>query len=116
MTDGPFYQHVNSFGTPPLVSTTIHISGLDHAACILATPGSAHPLARMHAGLLLTCWLGFRQVGFELWVLTHWVTTTSFMRSLSMPRFRAYLGATAALFGAEWVMGRQSPAEPHQQL
>ena len=30
---------------------------------------------------------------------THWVTTTSFMGSLPIPRFWAYLGATSAWFG-----------------
>jgi len=79
-----------------LVSTTIRISGLDHAACILATPGSAHPLARMHAGSLLTCWRGFRQGGLARGVLTYWVTTTDFMGFRPLPRFRAYLGATSA--------------------
>ena len=48
-----------------LVSTTLLISGLHHAACILATPGSVPLLAETHAGSLLTCWLGFRQVGLE---------------------------------------------------
>ncbi len=85
-----------------LVSTTILIAGLHHAACILATPGSVQPLAGMHAGSLLTCWLGFRQVGLEPFpVLTHWATTTNFMGLLPFPRFRAYLGATSAWFGAD---------------
>src|SRR5438034_823814 len=80
-----------------LVSTTILIAGLHHAACILATPGSVQPLAGMHAGSLLTCWRGFRQVGLEPFpVLTHWATTTNFMGLLPFPRFRAYLGATSA--------------------
>jgi len=48
-----------------LLSTTLLFSGLHHAACLLATPGSIHPLAGMHAGSLLTCWLGFDQVGLE---------------------------------------------------
>jgi len=87
-----------------LVSTTILISGLHHAACILATPGSVQPLAGMHAGSLLTCWLGFRQVGLEPFpVLTHWATTTNFMGLLPFPRFRAYLGATSAGFGTVQV-------------
>src|SRR2546425_954385 len=78
-----------------LVSTTILIAGLHHAACILATPGSVQPLAGMHAGSLLTCWRGFRQVGLEPFpVLTHWATTTNFMGLLPFPRFRAYLGVT----------------------
>jgi len=48
-----------------LVSTTIHISGLNHAACVLATPGFVRPLTGRHAGSLLTGWLGVSQVGLE---------------------------------------------------
>ena len=48
-----------------LLSTTLLISGLNHTACILATPGSVPPLAETHAGSLLTGWLGFDQVGRE---------------------------------------------------
>lgn len=47
-----------------LLSTTIHISGLHHAACLLVTPGFVRPLAGRHAGSLLTCWLDVSQVGF----------------------------------------------------
>jgi hypothetical protein len=61
-----------------LLSTTIHISGLNDAACILATPGFAHPITVMLAGSLLTCRLSFSQVGFELVALTYWVTSTIF--------------------------------------
>ena len=39
------------------------ISGLNHAACLLATPGSVRPLTGRHAGSLLTCWLDVSQVG-----------------------------------------------------
>jgi hypothetical protein len=45
------------------LTTTIPISGLHHAACLLATPGSVRPLTGRHAGSLLTCWLGVNQVG-----------------------------------------------------
>ena len=45
--------------------TTIHISGLHHAAYLLATPGSVRPLTGRHAGSLLTCWLDFSQGGLE---------------------------------------------------
>ena len=45
--------------------TTIPLSGLHHAACLLATPGSVRPLTGRHAGSLLTGWLGVDQVGFE---------------------------------------------------
>jgi hypothetical protein len=48
-----------------LLSTTIHISGLNHAACVLATPGFVRPLAGRHAGALLTGWLDVSQVGLE---------------------------------------------------
>jgi hypothetical protein len=48
-----------------LLTTTILISGLNHAACILATPGFVRPLTGRHAGSLLTGWLGVRQVGLE---------------------------------------------------
>ena len=47
------------------LSTTIHIAGLNHAACLLATPGFVRPLTGRHAGSLLTCWLDFSQVGLE---------------------------------------------------
>ena len=84
-----------------LLSTTLPISGLNHMACVLATPGSVPLLAETHAGSLLTCWLGVRQVGLEPFpVLTHWATTTHFMGFRPLPRFRAYLGATSAWFGA----------------
>jgi hypothetical protein len=46
------------------MSTTIPISGLNHAACILATPGFVQPLTGRHAGSLLTGWRGVNQVGF----------------------------------------------------
>src|SRR5262249_13381861 len=48
-----------------LLSTTLPISGLHHAACILATPGSVRPLTGRHAGSLRIGWLGVHQVGFE---------------------------------------------------
>ena len=43
--------------------TTIPISGLNHAAYLLAPPGSVRPLTGRHAGSLLTCWLDFSQGG-----------------------------------------------------
>ena len=46
--------------------TTIHVSGLTHAAYLLATPGSVRPFTGRHAGSLLTCWLDFSQGGFAL--------------------------------------------------
>jgi hypothetical protein len=40
------------------------------------------------------------QVGLAPMVRTHWVTTANFMRLLSIPRLRAYLGATSAWLAA----------------
>ena len=55
-----------------LLSTTILIAGLNHTACLLATPGSVPPLAETHAGSLLTGWRGFSQVGLE----PYWLAPT----------------------------------------
>ncbi len=56
------------------MSTISLFSRLDHAACILALPGSEHTLTDMHAGfttnLLAILWLGG--------TYTHWVTMTNF--------------------------------------
>jgi hypothetical protein len=48
-----------------LLSTTLHMSGLHHAACVLATPGFVRPLTGRHAGSLLTGWLDVSQGGLE---------------------------------------------------
>src|SRR3989442_8142932 len=62
-----------------LLTTTIHISGLNHAACLLATPGSVRPLTGRHAGSLLTGWLGVSQVGFE----PYWLAPTGKKQPIS---------------------------------
>jgi len=41
------------------------VSGLYHAACVLAPPGSIRPLAGRHAGAFLTGWRGVDQGGLE---------------------------------------------------
>jgi hypothetical protein len=46
--------------------TTLPFSGLNHAAYLLATPGSVRPFPGRHAGSLLTCWLDVSQEGFAL--------------------------------------------------
>ena len=84
--------------------TTIHISGLNHAAYLLATPGSVRPLTGRHAGSLLTGWLGVSQVGLEPEVLTYWATTTNFIGCLLLPRFRAYLGASTHIAGRLYTL------------
>src|SRR5207253_6217346 len=80
---------------------------------------SFHPAPYAHCWVctwmsLLTCWLGFDQVGLELSVLTHWVTITNFMGLHPIPRFRAYLGATSALFGAVSRQATVLSPSPHR--
>ena len=48
-----------------LWTTTVLISELHLAACRLATPGSVQSLTTLHAGSLLSCWLGVAQMGLE---------------------------------------------------
>ena len=48
-----------------LWTTTLLISELDAAAYRLATPGSVQSLTKLHAGSLLSGWLGVAQVGLE---------------------------------------------------
>jgi hypothetical protein len=59
-----------------LLSTTIQISGLNHAACFLAPPGFGLPLPALPAGFatdpLARLWSGG--------TYTHWVTLTNFYR------------------------------------
>src|SRR5712692_9146489 len=84
-----------------LLSTTLRISGLHHAACLLAPSSFVRPWLGVHVACapdrLARLWSG----GTCALALTHWVTTTHFMRSLSIPRLRAYLGATSARLARE---------------
>ena len=80
-------------------TTTTKISGLHHAACVLATSGFVPPITETHAVSLPTCWLSFGQV--RLWLLpalTHWATMTSFMGFLPVPMPRIYLGTRCGSF------------------
>jgi hypothetical protein len=67
----------------------VQISGLNAAACTLATPGSIHPVTGMHAGSLRTCWLGFDPVGLALLLAAHRLGNISEFQYLlsSSPRF-----------------------------
>jgi hypothetical protein len=49
----------------PSASTTLQISGLHHAACVLAPPGFAPRLAATHAGLATDLRTGFGRVGLS---------------------------------------------------
>jgi hypothetical protein len=67
--------------TYPL-STIIHFSEFDDAACVLASPRlRTPPLSDRPSVRLPTRWLAFGRVGLEL-PLTHWVTLTCFKRCL----------------------------------
>ena len=84
-------------------------AGLDHLACALAPPGSVPLLAETHAGSLLTCWRGLRQVGLAPSpVRTHWVTTTNFIGFLGKIHIQrkvnnSFLGQTSACDTAPFV-------------
>src|SRR5499426_166757 len=84
-----------------LWTTTIHISGLHHAAYILVPSSFVLPLLGVHVDftpdLLARLWSGGICTSP---VRTHWVTLTNFMGSLPIPRFRVYLGTSSAWFGA----------------
>ena len=66
------------------LSTTIHFSGFNSAACALAFPLlRTPPLSDRPSVRLPTRWLAFDRVGFaDSRPLTHWVTLTCFKRCL----------------------------------
>ena len=86
-----------------LMTTTLPIAGRNDAACLLVPSSFVRPLLGGHVAfppaLLARRWSG----GICLFRRTHWVTSTHCMRSLSIPRFRAYLGASKRLLGSESV-------------
>jgi len=86
-----------------LWTTTIHISGLHHAAYILVPSSFVLPLLGVHVDftpdLLARLWSGGICTSP---VRTHWVTLTNFMGSLPIPRFRVYLGTSSAWLGRDW--------------
>ena len=100
-----------------LWTTTLHISGLHHAACLLVPSSFVRPLLGVHVeftpDLLARLWSGGICTSP---VRTHWVTTTNFMGSLPIPRFRVYLGTSSAWFGAgralDFMLPRALPGPP----
>ena len=85
------------------LTTTIHISGLNNAACFLTTPGFTHPLQAMHTGSLPTGWLGVSRVGFEPCAAgSHPLGHDHEFHELSPnPLVSGFLGATMLLLGRE---------------
>jgi hypothetical protein len=71
-----------------LLSTIIHFSGFNDAACVLALPLLRTPRFRGRSSVRLpTWWLAFGRVGLEsLRPLTHWVILTCFKRCLLYSR------------------------------
>ena len=65
---------------PCPLSTIIHFSGFDYAACVLASPLLRTVLFSTRSSVRLpTRWLTFGRMGLESFrPLTHWVTLTSF--------------------------------------
>jgi hypothetical protein len=92
-----------------LLTTTIHISGLNDAACFLTTPGFTHPIPAMQAGSLPTGWLGISRVGFEPCAAgSHPLGHDNEFHELSPnPLVSGFLGATMRGLGG-W--GRRNPA------
>ena len=68
---------------PCPLSTIIHFSGFDSAACVLASPLlRTPPLGDRPSVRLPTRWLTFGRMGLDGFrYLTHWVTLTSFKSS-----------------------------------
>src|SRR5262249_3829237 len=84
-----------------LLSTMIGISGLHHAACLLGPSSFVRPLLGMHVEFPTDLRVRLSSGGTgAVMARTHWVTTTPFMRVLSIPRFRAYLSATNNAFAS----------------
>ena len=88
-----------------LLTTTLHSAGRNDAACLLAYSSSVRPLLGWHVECATDRLARRSSGGTGTLVRTHWVTTTNFMRFLSIPRLRAYLGASKRLFG----MTREEP-------
>ena len=83
-----------------LVSTTLRISGLHHAACLLVPSSFVRPWLGVHVDVTTDLLARLSSGGIEaLSAFTHWVTTTNFMGFRPLPRFRASLGATSAGLG-----------------
>lgn len=78
------------------------------AACCPRVPSSAvRPLLGVPVAVTPALRARRSSGGTCTFARTHWVTVTRVLSSLSIPRFRAYLGATSARLGAVWV---QCPA------
>ena len=73
---------------PCPLSTIIHVSEFDYAACDLASPLlRTAPFGTRSSVRLPTGWLAFGRVGLESFrPLTHWVTLTCFKRCLLYSR------------------------------
>ena len=76
------------------VTTTLQMSGLHDAACLLAPSSFVRPFLGGHVACAPDRLARRSAGGSGIVIRTHWVTATHFMRSLSIPRFRAYLGAS----------------------
>jgi hypothetical protein len=82
-----------------LLATTIPLSGLHPAACLLVPSRFVHPGLGWHVACTTALLARHASGGTCALALTPRVATTSVMGFHPMPRSRAYLGATSAGFG-----------------
>jgi len=84
-----------------LLSTTIHFSEFNDAACILASPLLRTPPFEDRPSVRLpTGWLAIGRVGLDGFrYLTHWVTLMSFKGYHPYSLFRIYLGTSIWFVG-----------------
>ena len=86
---------------PYPVTTIIHFSEFNNAACALAFPlFRTPPLSDRTSVRLSTGWLGLGRVGF----FTHWVTSTIFKGVTPIPSSRVYLGTSTDLLARTLVI------------
>ena len=117
------WMHCVGFFSPrvgrlSLRTTIIHISGLNSAACTLATSGSIHLITEVHADSLRTCRLNVGPVGLAL-LLTRVahrlgsINEFQYLLSEVILPFRAYLGASI-----RWLCGsiQRMPRQDLHQL
>jgi hypothetical protein len=85
------------------VTTTIPFSGLNHAACALASPLLRTPRLRDRtSGRLPACWLGFDRTGLSCQSrITRWAATANFsVLPPHLPSLRIHLGTSTPGLGA----------------
>ena len=86
-----------------LLTTTLHISGLNTRPGRLIRPASDSRFRACPWTSLPTCWLDVSQVGLGSRTRTHWVTLSNFMGFHPVPSTWIYLGTSSAWLDADPV-------------